>query len=354
VTVHETGGAPDPSDRPGPRVLLCPDSFKGTFSAEVVTAALAEGVRSAGGAPQELPLADGGEGTASALRDVLGGDWVVCDVSGPLGDVVSARFALLDDGTTAVLDVASASGLPLVDEERRDAELASTYGTGQLIARAIAEGARRVLVACGGSATTDGGDGAVRALLDAGGIRGATLVALTDVTTAFEDAAVVFAPQKGATPPQVRRLTERLHQLADSCPRDPRGIPRTGAAGGLAGGLWAFFEAQLVSGIDHVLDAVGFDAAATSADVIITGEGRLDAQSAQGKVVSGVLRRARGLPVHVTAGQIALSEDDWTSLGITRAHAASALTDLTAAAHAITRSTARHERNAGRSPRKSW
>lgn len=299
-----------------------------------------------GRTPRGLSLADGGEGTAAVLRDVLGGDWVVREVSGPSGEAVTAQFALLEGGTTAVVDVASASGLPLVDEARRDAELASTYGTGQLIAHAIAEGARRVLVACGGSATTDGGHGAVRALLDAGDTRDARLVALIDVSTTFEDAAVVFAPQKGASPTQVSRLTDRLHALADSYPRDPRGIARTGAAGGLAGGLWAFFGAQLVSGIDFVMDAVDFEAAAATADVIITGEGRLDAQSAQGKVVSGVLRRGLGTPVHVTAGQVDLSEDAWIALGITQAHQASTLLDLAAAAENITRHPTRRANSA--------
>jgi glycerate kinase len=334
-----------PTDHPTARVLVCPDSFKGTFSAREVARALARGVAEAGGVAVELPLADGGEGTAEVLLDALGGRWVPARVSGPLGDPVDARLAVLADGRTAVVDVAAASGLPLVPEDRRDAERASSRGTGLLVARAVAEGARTVLVACGGSATTDGGYDAVRAIQEAGGLRGADLVVLSDVTTAFEDAAVVFAPQKGAGPDAVDRLTGRLHRRAGSYPRDPRGVPRTGAAGGLAGGLWAFFGAELTSGVDRVLDAVGFDAAVDGVDgvhgvdAIITGEGRLDEQSARGKVVSGVLRRARGRPVHVCAGQVTLDPDAVRALGISSTRTTPTVEDLVRAGAEITRLT---------------
>jgi glycerate kinase len=299
-----------------PRVLVCPDSFKGTFPAREVASALARGIEAAGGHPVTLPLADGGEGTAETLLDAVGGRWIPLTAGGPLGAPVPARLALLADGDTAVVDVAAASGLPLVAEEDRDAERASSYGTGQLVAAAVAEGARTVFVACGGSATTDGGEGAVQAILDGGGLRGAHLVVLSDVTTPFEEAAAVFGPQKGATPAAVDRLTDRLHRLADRYPKDPRGVARSGAAGGLAGGLWSFFDAELTSGIDAVMDAVGFDAALGRTDAVITGEGRLDDQSTQGKVVSGVLRRAGGRPVYVCAGQVALAPDAAREAGI--------------------------------------
>ncbi|NEK57927.1 glycerate kinase [Geodermatophilus sabuli] len=321
-------------------MLVCPDSFKGTFTAREAALALARGVAQGGGSAVVLPLADGGEGTAETLLDALGGRWVTARVSGPLGEEVEARSALLADGRTAVVDVAAASGLPLVPEDRRDAERASSRGTGQLIARAVAQGARTVLVACGGSATTDGGYDAAQAILEAGGLRGAELVVLSDVTTPFEDAARVFGPQKGAAPDAVDRLTGRLHSRADGYPRDPRGVPRTGAAGGLAGGLWAFFGAELTSGIDRVLDAVGFDAALEGVEAVITGEGRLDEQSAHGKVVSGVLRRAAGRPVHVCAGQVALTPDAARGLGIRSTTTASTVADLVRAGARIARRTA--------------
>jgi glycerate 2-kinase len=320
-----------------PRVLVCPDSFKGTFSAREVAAALADGIEAAGGRPVSIPLADGGEGTAETLLDALGGRWVTTTARGPLGAPVRARLALLADGRTAVVDVAAASGLPLVPEDERDAERASSYGTGELVARAVAEGATTVYVACGGSATTDGGEGAVQAVLDGGGIRGARLVVLSDVTTPFEDAAVVFGPQKGATPAAVARLTERLHRLATGYPRDPRGVARSGAAGGLAGGLWSFFDAELTSGVDAVMDAVGFDAAVSEADAVVTGEGRLDQQSSQGKVVSGVLRRSGGRPVHVCAGQVALPADEVRRAGIRSALVAPTIEALRQAGGEITR-----------------
>ncbi|SOD99010.1 glycerate kinase family protein [Blastococcus haudaquaticus] len=331
-------------DDPSPRILVCPDSFKGTFSAQEVATAVADGVQAAGGRPTVLPLADGGEGTAETLLDAVGGRWIGLTVRGPLGAPVQARLALLAGGDTAVVDVAAASGLPLVAEQDRDAERASSYGTGQLIAAAVAEGARTVYVACGGSATTDGGEGAVRAIADAGGLRGAHLLVLSDVTTVFEEAAVVFGPQKGASPAAVDRLTHRLHQLAGSYPRDPRGHARTGAAGGLAGALWAFFDANLTSGIDTVMDAVQFDAAVGEVDAVITGEGRLDDQSTQGKVVSGVLRRAQGRPVYICAGQVALPSDAVRAVGICAALVASTIEELCQAGAGIARISAVEQR----------
>jgi glycerate kinase len=322
-------------------VLVCPDSFKGTYDAHTVADSLAAGVRTAGGIPMCLPLADGGEGTAAILHEVLGGSWVPAQVTDPLGRPVAAGFVLLPDQHTAVVDVAAASGLTLVPVEARDAEAASTYGTGQLIAKAVESGARRILVACGGSATTDGGEGALDALAEAGGLDGAELVVLCDVRTPFENAAEVFAPQKGADEAAVRRLTERLHVLADGWPRDPRGVLRSGAAGGLSGGLWATLGATLVSGIDTVLDAVGFERFVATADLIITGEGRLDTQSAEGKVVAGVLGRAAATPVHVAAGEVALDPEQLHSLGIAAAHCTPGPEAMRATAAAVTEAAAR-------------
>src|SRR5215212_4580983 len=210
-------------------VLVAPDSFKGTFSAPQVAGAIGHGLERAGLMPPDLcPVADGGEGTLDALLPQLGGELHAITAREPLGRDVRAAFGLVEDGGTALVEMASASGLGLVAEAERDAWAASTYGTGQLIAAAAEAGAQVILVAVGGSATTDGG-----------GLRGAQIVVLTDVRTVFEDAPKVFGPQKGADPDMVVKLRERLERLATTLPRDPRGVPMTGAAGGLSGGLWA-------------------------------------------------------------------------------------------------------------------
>ena len=186
---------------------------------------------------------------------------------------------------------------------------ASTYGTGLLIAAAVNLGAKRILVAAGGSATTDGGSGAVQAINENGGLGGARITVLSDVITTFLDAPRVFGPQKGADPATVTLLEERLAQLADSYPRNPAGVARTGAAGGLSGGLWAHFGADLVSGADAVLDAAGFDSLITAADAVVVGEGRLDSQTGEGKIISAILERVRNsgrrIPVVAVVGSVA-------------------------------------------------
>jgi glycerate kinase len=271
--------------------LVAPDSFKGTFGASEVAGAIARGLRSGDGLETiELPVADGGEGTMNVLLAAEQGELRRATVSGPLGDPVEASFALLDGGT-AVVECAQASGLGLVPEHRRDAIAASTRGTGELIAAACATGAEKVLVAVGGSATTDGGDGAVGVLADAG-LR-PRIEVICDVRTPFEDAPRVFAPQKGATPDQITELEERMRRLAEQAPKDPRGEPMTGAAGGLSGGLWAHLGARLVPGAPYVLDRVGFDALMRASAFVVTGEGRLDRQTLQGKVVGEVATRSR-------------------------------------------------------------
>src|SRR3954468_1286479 len=217
-------------------VLVAPDSFKGTFGAPAVAGAIGRGLERAGLMPPDLcPVADGGEGTLDALLPQLGGELIAVEVQDPLGREIRAGLGLVEDGGTAIVEMAAASGLGLVAEDERDAWAASTYGTGQLIAAAAEAGAQVILVAVGGSATTDGGAGAVEAIADGGGLRGAQLVVLCDVRTVFEDAAKVFGPQKGADPDMVARLRERLERLASTFPRDPRGVPMTGCAGGLSG-----------------------------------------------------------------------------------------------------------------------
>lgn len=217
--------------------LVAPDSFKGTIAAPDVAAAIARGLRGAGREAVELPVADGGEGTMDALVRARGGELRTVVASDPLGRPVEAAFALLGDGRISVVETAQASGLGLVAAHERDAWAASTRGTGELIAAAVAAGAERVLVPVGGSATTDGGAGALAALVEAG-VR-PQLTVLCDVTTPFELAPAVFGPQKGTDPTLVPRLEQRLARLTDRLPRDPHGVPMTGAAAGLAGGLWA-------------------------------------------------------------------------------------------------------------------
>jgi glycerate kinase len=281
-------------------VLVAPDSFKGTFRSPELTEAIGRGLARAGFAADLAPAADGGDGTLDVLLLALGGETRSVEAQDPLGRPVPARFGLVAGGSTAIVEMAAASGLDRVAEDERDPEAASTYGTGELVVAAIAAGAEVVLVSVGGSATTDGGAGALEAVADGGGLGGARLIVLSDVRTPFERAAVVYGPQKGADAPAVRRLTERLHALAGGFPRDPRSVAMTGAAGGLAGGLWAALGAELVSGAAFVLDALRFDERLLAAGAVVTGEGKLDEQTLQGKVVGEVATRARqrGVPCH--------------------------------------------------------
>jgi glycerate kinase len=291
------------------RVLVAPDSFKGTFSAPQVAATIGRGLEAAGCPPPDLcPVADGGEGTLAVLLAALGGETAGTTATDPLGRRVPAGFALLEDGGAAVVEVAEASGLGRVAEGERDAEAATSYGTGELIAAAVDAGAQVVLVAAGGSATTDGGSGAIEAIEAGGGLRGAALVVLCDVRTPFERAAAVFAPQKGADAAAVRRLRHRLDALAERLPRDPRGVALSGAAGGLAGGLWARFGAVLEPGAPFVLGELGFEGRMRAARAVVTGEGGLDEQTLQGKVAGEIATRARqaGVPCHAIVGCNAL------------------------------------------------
>jgi glycerate kinase len=285
-------------------VLVAPDSFKGTFSAAEVAAAIARGLRAGGREAVELPIADGGEGTLDALLAALGGEVLGARASDPLGRPVEARFALVDGGRTGIVETAEASGLRLVGEDERDAFAASTRGTGELVAAALEAGAREVVVAVGGSATSDGGAGALEALDEAGVPPRVPITVVCDVRTAWEDAPRVFGPQKGADARTVARLERRLEKLASSAPRDPRGVPMTGCAGGLSGGLWAFRGAKLVPGAAYVLDAVGFDDAMRAARFVVTGEGKLDAQTLEGKACAEVATRARqgGVACHAVVG----------------------------------------------------
>ena len=288
--------------RPTLVALVAPDSFKGTFSAREVAAAIATGLREGGVEASELPVADGGEGTMDALLATLEGQLHAVEVGDPLGNPVQAQFALLGDGSSAFVECAQASGMNLVPEDEIDAVAASTRGTGELIVAACEAGAETVVVGVGGSATTDGGAGAVSVVNEAG-LR-PRIEVVCDVRTPFEDAPRVFAPQKGASPEQVAELEERLRLLAEAAPKDPRGVAMTGAAGGLSGGLWAHLGAKLVPGAPYVLDRLGFDDALRTAAFVVTGEGRLDRQTMAGKIVGEVATRARqsGVRCHAVVG----------------------------------------------------
>jgi glycerate kinase len=294
-------------------VLVAPDSFKGTLTAQEVAEAIGRGLAGAGLPGADLaPLADGGEGTATVLCERLGGETHTASATDPLGRTRDASFVLLADGKTAVVEVAQASGLNAVSESERDAEAASSGGTGELILAALAAGASHVLVAAGGSASTDGGVGAIAAVSDGGGLGGAKLTVLCDVRTPFELAAARFGPQKGADSAAVARLSARLLALAQQLPRDPRGIPMSGAAGGLAGGLWASFGAQLTPGAPYVLDALDIDRRLRASRAVIVGEGRMDTTTLEGKAAGEVATRARqmGVPAHAIVAINAITRFD--------------------------------------------
>jgi glycerate 2-kinase len=274
------------------RLLAAPDKFRGTLTAREAATAIAAGASRAGWDAVELPLADGGEGTL----DVLGGGNRRTAVTGPLGEPVDAAWRLEEDGT-ALIEAARACGLTLAGgREANDPLTATSRGVGELVAAAVAEGAQRIVVTVGGVASTDGGAGAVEALPESL----PPLEVAYDVDARFLDAAGVFAPQKGATPKQVEILRERLAQLGVP------DLPGAGAAGGLAGGL-AARGARLVPGFDFVAQRLGFDDRLAEADLLVTGEGRLDATSFTGKVVGRALERAAAARVGalVVAGEVA-------------------------------------------------
>ncbi|HEV3376281.1 MAG TPA: glycerate kinase, partial [Thermoleophilaceae bacterium] len=333
----ERSGAGGSGERSGDRrgsehhALVAPDSFKGTFSAAEVAGAIASGLRDAGREAEELPVADGGEGTMDVLLAALGGERRTVEASDPFGRPVRATFALIDDGRTAIVETAQASGLSLVEEDERDAWSASTRGTGELIVAATEAGAERVIVTVGGSATTDGGAGALEALRDAG-VR-VELDVLCDVRTPFELAPSVYGPQKGADPRVVKRLEGRLDTLASTFRRDPRGQPMTGAAGGLSGGLWGGQGAHLLHGASFVLDAIGFDERMRAAAFVVTGEGRLDEQTLEGKVVGELATRCRqnGVTCHAIVGSIGLEPFEQRILDLASVTEATTLDELRAA-----------------------
>jgi glycerate 2-kinase len=331
-------------------VVIAPDSFKGSLSAGEAAAAIRSGVLAAHpeATARAIPLSDGGEGFATVLCHALGGAVHEATVTGPLGEATPASWVLLANGRTAILESAEAIGLGLA--KRRVPAETTTQGVGELVRRALDAGARTIAVGLGGTATIDGGAGAAAALgvtfrgaslpirggrlgelvsLDATTrdprLGTVTLLGLTDVDnplTGSNGAAHVYGPQKGATPGDVAMLDRALSHLC-ALAGDPGNSPGDGAAGGLGYGLRVLLGGSLRSGIEFVLDQVGFDAALDGADLVITGEGRLDAQTTHGKVVSGVVARAsaRKVPVIALVGSAAQGADALLTHGLTAYHA---------------------------------
>jgi len=326
------------------KIVIAPQGFKGNLTALQVAQAISKGVkRVVSDAETTLkPMADGGEGTVQALVDATGGKMMATEVTGPLGEPVTAHWGMLSDKTTAVIEMAAASGLPLVPPERRHPLVTTTYGTGELIRAALDSGCRKLIIGIGGSATNDGGAGMAQALgarfLDAEGEElpsgGAALAKLEridvshldsrladfDVTLASDvnnplcgpkGASAIYGPQKGATPEMVKQLDAALAHYADVIQKDLgvdfRDVPGAGAAGGLGMGLMVFLKAKLIPGIDVVIKATNFVAALKGADLVFTAEGRIDRQSAMGKVPTGVALKAKefGIPVIALAGEVA-------------------------------------------------
>ena len=325
------------------KIVIAPDSFKDSLDAAGVARAIALGLAEVWPDAElvECPMADGGEGTMEAILAASQGELRRLAVRGPLGQTVEAGWGWLAQSRTAIIEMAQASGLQWVPTEQRDACRSSTWGTGELIAAALAAGARRIVLAIGGSATNDGGSGMLRALglrlLDADGKAleegGLALARLAHIDASDLDprlaevqvevaadvdnplcgpngASAIFGPQKGASPQQVQALDQALGHFADHCARlrgeDVRDVPGCGAAGGMGFAAKAFMGAQFSPGVEVVAELAGLDALVQGADLVVTGEGRFDAQTLRGKTPMGVARVAKrhGVPVVVLAGTL--------------------------------------------------
>lgn len=334
------------------KILLVPDSFKGTLSSREICGIMAEQVHRVWPEAQvrAIPVADGGEGSVDTFLSALGGERRTVFCQGPFGEEMEGFYGLLPDGKTAVVEMAAAAGLPLVGG-KGDPERTTTYGVGQLMAAAVRDGARRIVLGLGGSATNDGGCGAAAALgvrfyrrggetyvptggtlaelerIDASGLDlgGAELICMCDIDNPLcgpQGAAAVFGPQKGADEAMVERLDQGLRHLAKIVKRDLGreilDLPGAGAAGGMGGGCQGLLGGRLQMGIETVLDLVDFDRALQGADLVLTGEGKLDRQSLRGKVVIGVARRAKpaGVPVVAVVGDIGEGVEEAYTMGL--------------------------------------
>jgi glycerate 2-kinase len=320
------------------RAVVVPDAFKGTLTSAQVSKAIATGLRAGKVIVDERPCADGGEGTLATLRAPLGLTIRQVTVRDALGREVQVPLGFAGDGT-AVIETAAAIGIAQLRADELDPLAASSKGAGEMIARALHAGAHRLVIALGGSATVDGGRGALLGIGDLEAtFRRASVELLCDVDTCYEDAATVYGPQKGASPVDVALLGARLEEFAKTLPKDPRGHPRTGAAGGMSGALWAH-GARLCNGAERVLTLVGVDQLLPRADLVITGEGCLDSQTAEGKLVSVVARWARRerVPVVAVVGRLAAAPQVIRQLGIDAVLVAGAPATLLAAGAEIAR-----------------
>ena len=337
------------------KIVIAPDSFKGSLTALQVAEAIEVGLRRVfpDAAIKKIPMADGGEGTVQSLVDATSGHILTAQVLDPLGNSINAQYGVLGDGVTAVIEMAAASGLTLVPLDKRDPRVTTTYGTGELIRAALAQGCRKLIIGIGGSATNDGGAGMAQALgaklltasgehIESGGGSLATLssidlskldpriaetetVVACDVNnplTGEQGASHVYGPQKGATPEMIEVLDANLAHFDKTVQRDlgksVGNVPGAGAAGGLGAGLMAFLEASLKSGIDIVTEATQLSEQFAGADLVITGEGQINFQTVFGKTPVGVAKVAKthDIPVIAIAGSIADNSDGVYDAGI--------------------------------------
>jgi glycerate 2-kinase len=337
------------------RIVIAPDSYKGSLSALEVASAMERGVRSVFGEAEivKAPIADGGEGTVEALVAATGGSIIPRRVIGPQGEMVDSYWGLLGDGETGVIEMAAASGLPLVPIDRRNPMVTTTYGTGQLIKAALDHGLRKLIIGLGGSATNDGGAGMVQALgaslLAAGGkelpwggaalanlhlidlsgldkrLADCDIIAASDVNNPLcgpRGASAVYGPQKGATPEMIEQLDAALRHFA-AIAHEATGIsvaeqPGSGAAGGLGAGLLLFTNARLIPGNRIVLEAVGMEQLMKGTDLVLTGEGNTDRQTVNGKAPLGVAKLAKraGVPTVCISGGLGNGADELYRNGI--------------------------------------
>lgn len=331
------------------KIIVASDSFKGSLSSMGVAESAEQGIHEV--FPEceviKVNVADGGEGTMDALCSTLGGRWVQQHLNDPIGRKIASAYVILEDGITAVIEMSAASGLTLLTPQERNPMCTTTYGTGEMIADAIKRGCRRFLVGIGGSATNDAGMGMLDALgfrfLDRNGkvlagngaamekvetidmryiypeLEECEFIIACDVDSPFcgpRGAAYVFSPQKGADPQMVASLDAGMEHFAEviarSTGKNIKDVPGAGAAGGLGGGFLAFLNARLERGIEMVLDAIAFDDIIRGADLVITGEGRVDSQTLTGKAPFGIMKRAHMQNIRTVAigGSVMLSEDD--------------------------------------------
>lgn len=337
------------------RVVVAPDSFKGSISARDLCAAARRGIHAVDPEIEviELPLADGGEGTVENMVYSTKGQTRLVQVNDPLGRPIRAAYGILGDDATVIIEMAQASGLPLLRPDERNPLITSSFGTGELIVHALNEGYRKFIIGLGGSATNDGGVGMLKALgasfydqdgvlLPKGGasleklsymdlsgldkrLQESTFTIASDVNNPLcgaNGASAVFGPQKGATPEMVQRLDMALSRFADVVEKqlgvDVRHLPGSGAAGGMGAGLLAFLHAEFKSGIELVMDAIQFEQNIQVADLIITGEGKLDEQTMAGKVIAGVCKKAKPyqIPTIAICGGMELTSEQMDEIGL--------------------------------------